>query len=186
MNTQPTPNPNRSQAIRIPVTHRIFAAQRLVNTPDRQDAARRLVSSAQSHGIDLDLMWGVIPPTESDAPHLVSQVALAVLGAGKTAMIFLSTPTCPIGATDDLGAHDQQVAEITSSVRCALDGLRALAPDKVALAQTLLETEHTWAHRACIDGGMISVGTLAYLRKPIFITQTICSTDSSSCLASGD
>lgn len=162
MSTQPVP----IIATRIPHSHRLYAAERLVAIPEKEDAARRLVASAQSHGIDLNLMWGVLTPKESKAPNRVRQVALAVLGPGKTAMLFLSTPTCPPGASDDLGSHQAQITDITSSVRSALDGLKALAPDRVSLAQTLVEPEHTWAHQACIEGGMTFVGNLTYLRKP--------------------
>jgi ribosomal protein S18 acetylase RimI-like enzyme len=151
----------------IPHTLRLSAAERLVSATGRRQAAQRLIASAPEHGIDLDLMWGVVdPPTApgaSKARQRVRQVALAVLGTGRTAMIFLSNPDTP----RHFGSIETQTREISASVRAALAGLAALAPDQVALAQTLIEPDQTWAHKACIDAGMISVGRLDYMRKPI-------------------
>ncbi|MGV6814851.1 MAG: GNAT family N-acetyltransferase [Phycisphaerales bacterium] len=182
-----TPKATPSQAHRIPFASRLSAAERLVSTSGRREAARRLVASADSHGIDLNLMWGVLDPDPADPqsvePQRVRQVALAVLGAGRTAMLFLSTPTQPpdkapdkalnkpprTGRDDGLGSFEMQVEDINAAAKAALGGLRSLSPSRVTLAQTLLEPEHTWAHRVCIDAGMISVGTLVYLRKPVHI-----------------
>lgn len=151
----------------IPHTLRLSAAERLVSSPGRKKAARRLLESAPAHGIDLDLMWGVIEPAELATPlksnPRVRQVALAVLGSGRTAMVFLSNPD----KSRSLGTNETQIQEISASVRAALRGLEAFSPSKVALAQTLIEPDQTWAHQACTDAGMISVGKLDYMRKPI-------------------
>ena len=151
----------------IPHALRLSAAERLVATRGRRQAAQRLVNSASSHGIDLDLMWGVIEentsPTTPKTMLKVRQVALAVLGSGRTAMLFISNPD----NTRTFGTADTQINEISAAAKAALTGLRAHAPDMVALAQTLIEPEHTWAHRACTDAGMICVGELDYMRKPI-------------------
>jgi len=156
----------------IPHSLRLSAAQRLVGAIERREAAQRLIASAPEHGIDLDLMWGVVvePPSPSNggkprqrARQQVRQVVLAVLGTGRTAMLFLSNP----GPTRSLGSSETQTRELSASIQAALFGLQALAPEQVALAQTLVEPEQTWAHRVCIDGGMISVGRLDYMRKPV-------------------
>ena len=150
------------QAIQIPHTLRLSAAERLVASPGRRQAARRLIASAPNHGIDLDLMWGVTDEG-LHKPKKVRQVSLAVLGSGRTAMMFLSNPEQHLS----LGPIPTQIQEISASIRAALEGLRAYCPAKVALAQTLIEPEHTWAHDACTGAGMICVGTLDYMRKPL-------------------
>jgi len=151
----------------IPHTLRLSAAERLVATSGRREAAKRLIASAPEHGIDLDLMWGVIDPQHSENGKIirqrVRQVVLAVLGTGRTAMLFLSNPE----QGSLLGSIETQTSEISASIRAALAGLRRLAPDHAALAQTLIEPDQGWAKRACIDGGMISVGRLDYMRMPI-------------------
>lgn len=155
------------QTQQIPHTLRLSAAERLVASPGRRQAAQRLIASAPNHGIDLNLMWGVIEDNSGlnakKTPLKVRQVSLAVLGSGRTAMLFLSNP-------DNLrsfGAVEIQINEISAAIKAALTGLRAHAPDQVALAQTLIEPEHTWAHRACTDAGMICVGQLDYMRKSV-------------------
>ncbi len=115
-------------------------------------------------------MWGVITPSLASAastapkPALrVRQVALAVLGPGRTAMIFLSNPD----NTHTLGPLETQTREISAALGAALRGLRAQSPQRVTLAQTLIEPDQTWARRACSDAGMISVGELDYMQKPV-------------------
>ena len=166
------------QAQQIPIALRLSAAQRLVSTSGRKEAAKRLLQSAPDHGIDLDLMWGVIKPPlqpnqiqQSKSPlestlesaHFVRQTVLAVLGSGRTAMMFLSNPE----QSEALGTQSTQCAEIAAALETALESLRSLSPSKVALAQTLIEPDQTWASEVCQAGGMISVGQLDYMRKPI-------------------
>ncbi len=157
------PQPPTIQTCQIPHSLRLSAAERLVSAHGRREAAKRLIASASNHGIDLDLMWGVIGQDAPTSPLKVRQVTLAVLGSGRTAMIFLSNPE----TKGVLGPIATQTDEISASIKGALAGLQAYAPDQVALAQTLIEPEHTWAHSACTDAGMISVGQLDYMRKTI-------------------
>jgi ribosomal protein S18 acetylase RimI-like enzyme len=162
-------------AERIPSKLRLSAAERLVSTAGRKEAAKRLIASAPAHGIDLDLMWGVLGTITKGQKSLqsVRQVALTVLGAGRTAMVFLSHPT----QSDSLGTQQEQIKEIAISIEGALDGLRDHAPDQVTLAQTLIETDQTWAHKACEQAGMISVGCLDYMRKRIVPDDLLHSSD---------
>ncbi|MEX0876734.1 MAG: GNAT family N-acetyltransferase, partial [Phycisphaerales bacterium] len=103
-----------------------------------------------------------------DAPRCrVRQVCLAVPGSGRTAMLFLSTPDLAKSLAPFLGPKPTQVAEISASIAAALDGLRDLAPERVTLAQALMEPRHAWARKACSEAGMIFVGQLDYMRKPI-------------------
>ncbi len=159
------------QTQQIPPTLQLSAAERLVASPGRREAAKRLIASASTHGIDLELMWGVIGQDADSRPQKtglrVRQVALAVLGPGRTAMIFLSNPDLSVNQTHALGSRDVQINEISAAARAALTGLRAYAPTKVTLAQTLIEPDQTWARQACLQGGMISVGELDYMQKPV-------------------
>ncbi len=156
----------------IPCTLRLSAAERLVATSDRKDAAKKLVASAPAHGIDLDLMWGIVDPDTQDPDTQqaatknhpwVRQVALAVVGSGKTAMLFHSNPD----NLSSLGSTQTQTQEIADSIKAAITGLSAYSPDRVTLAQSLIETNMDWAVQACTQAGMICVGTLDYMRMPI-------------------
>ncbi len=147
----------------IPQALWLSAAERLVAREGRQAAAKRLLASAPTHGIDLDLMWGVIQSDPNPSKNRVRQVTLAVLGSGRTALLFLSNPE----TSKTLGKPETQTQEISASVHAALDGLKARSPQEVTLAQTLIETDQAWATQACLDAGMISVGKLIYMRMPI-------------------
>lgn len=149
-----------TNAQQIPSELWLSAAERLVAAPGEKAAAKRLIANAKDHNIDLNHLWGVI----DTAPHskrLVRQVCLAVIGSGKTAMLFLSAPR----SIPKLGSTDTQVQEIAESIRAALDGLPEVAPGRATLAQTLLETEKLWGAEACERAGMTFVGRLEYLRR---------------------
>lgn len=155
-------------AVRVPRELRLSAAERLVSPPHRREAARRLLESAPQHGIDLDLLWGVMEPGSDPTPKpstrkRVRQTCLSVLGSGRTAMLFLSSPE----RDKSLGDTQTQVREITACIAAALDGLRDHAPKRVTLAQTLIEPKHAWAKQACAQAGMINVGHLEYMRKRV-------------------
>ncbi len=159
----PVPNADAGVPRRIPAELRFWAAERLVAAPHRREAARRLVESASRHGIDLDLMWGVVDPDPPGDRPRVRQACLAVMGSGRTAMLFFSNPE----NESRLGPRENQVAEITASIRAALAGLGDLSPQRVTLAQTLIEPAHQWARHASTDAGMICVGQLDYMRRPL-------------------
>ncbi len=148
----------------VQITHdlRLWACERLVTGVNRRQAARSLISSAGAHGIDLDLMWGVLSTDESKSSPRVRQVCLAVLGAGRTAMLFHSSPDSP----RQFGSRETQQQEIGASIRACLRGLSTM-PKRAGLAQCLIEPKHTWAGAVCMGAGMISVGELAYMRKPL-------------------
>lgn len=160
---------NRSaRAQKIPHTLWLSAAQRLVSAPGQREAAKRLISSATDHGIDLNLMWGTLehpidesPDTKPDSTNRVRQVVLTVLGSGRTAMLFLSN----LGSTKAFGTNETQINEISQSIEVAIRELGQLSTPSVTLAQTLIEPKHSWAYQACLSAGMISVGRLDYMRK---------------------
>jgi ribosomal protein S18 acetylase RimI-like enzyme len=152
------------KAVRIPQSLRQSACERLVTGPDHQHAARNLISSAPIHGIDLDLLWGVVIQNEPNLPQ-VRQTCLAVLGAGKTAMLFHSSPE----SNRALGTKKTQRDEISACISACLRDLGAM-PQRARLVQCLIEPRHSWAREVFLNAGMISVGELAYLRLGIAST----------------
>jgi ribosomal protein S18 acetylase RimI-like enzyme len=145
----------------VPQNLRQSACERLVTGPHRTQAARNLIGSASAHGIDLNMLWGVIDRS-STGPARVRQSCLAVLGAGATAMLFHSSPE----SARWLGSKPTQQAEISAALVACLEGLGAY-PDRARLAQCLIEPKHTWAPDVFVHAGMQFVGELAYLRQPI-------------------
>jgi ribosomal protein S18 acetylase RimI-like enzyme len=149
------------EGVRVPENLRLSACERLVTGPQRSQSARSLITSASSHGIDLNLLWGVIDRA-GNGPARVRQACLAVLGAGATAMLFHSSPE----SARWLGPKATQCGEISTALRACLEGLRAY-PDRARLAQCLIEPKHTWASEVFLDAGMVFVGELAYMKQPI-------------------
>lgn len=156
-----TPHGDAPKGVRIPHELRLSACERLVSGPSRKHAARTLIASAPAHGIDLDMLWGVIDASQPGSAR-VKQSCLAVLGAGATAMIFHSSPE----HAKWLGSKTEQCADISAALRACLSDL-ARHPDQVRLAQCLIEPKHRWAPRVFLDAGMVSVGELAYMRQPM-------------------
>ena len=144
---------------RIPSSLRQSACERLVSGPNRAQAARNLIGSAAAHGIDLDLLWGVIDRSQPDHPR-IRQACLAVLGEGATAMLFHSSPE----TNRWLGPKSAQRDEISAALRACLKGLKS-ASAHARLAQCLIEPKHTWAPEVFLGAGMIFVGELAYMRQ---------------------
>ncbi len=90
----------------------------------------------------------------------VSQACLVVLGAGRTAMLFMSEPT----RTGDR-SPSTALAERIACIQAACD---ALALDgRVAIAQALPDPGEAWATSALEAAAFRWVGDLAYLRRPI-------------------
>lgn len=137
------------------------AARRLVSQtiPDLDGAARRLVDGAARHEIDLALCYGTVEPRVGRKPAVVRQACLAVKGAGRTAMIFLSEP--PPGGED----ADLANAERVACVNYACGVLAREHGRDVRLAQALPEPHEDWAKRCLIEAKFIKVGDLRYLRR---------------------
>jgi len=154
---------NRDQdqplAVRVPASLRVSAAERLVSVPNRRRAAEHLVANAPDHGIDLDLLWGVLGQGPS-APY-VRQVVMGVPSAGKTGMLFLSAPR----PERRFGPAPVQTAELAACLRAAVNELPRVSPKPVSISQALIEPEHAWGGRACRDAGMTWVGRLSFLRR---------------------
>lgn len=127
---------------------RLAAASRLLG-PARgdSDSAGRLLANAESHGIDLGHLWVSVGPDGETA----RQTCLAVVGNGRSAMFFTSTPFT--------AAEEQELSQVVGHVCRQLPG--------VDLAQALLEPHEQAAHAALLGSGFFGVGTLAYLRRPM-------------------
>lgn len=131
---------------------------------DRDAAATRLLAAAPAHGINLDLLWATLTPSGA-----VSQACLAVLGAGRTAMTFLSEPHAIGEPSGDLNGSGP-IAERAACLDAACQFL-ADHPGKtgtgVALAQGLPDPSEPWAIAAYQRAGFVHVGDLSYLRRAI-------------------
>ena len=139
---------------RVPASMQAEAAATLVG-PEAGDplaAGRRFVQAAPSFGIDLDLMFATIDPARRPP---IGQVALAVLGAGRTAMLFVSG--------EDRVADDH--AERVGVIEHACAEVARLGAARIA--QSLPEPDQGHVVDALVDAGFVSVGELAYLRRDL-------------------
>lgn len=150
--------------VKVTADLQLAAACRVVSqtNPDIEHAARRLVTASGKHGIDLTLTWVTLEPgSVRPLRRKVRQACLAVLGAGRTAMMFLSEPP-PEG---DPGGAEQALAERAACIDAACIHLASQRPQTVRIAQALPEPEHAWSERAFVLAGFRSVGRLTYLRR---------------------
>ncbi len=148
------------EAVRIPHELELSAASRLVSEAagPRSQAARRLITAAATHGIDLSLMWGTMDRASDGRPVRVRQVCLAVPGSGKTAAMVLSGP-----GTEAPG-HSERVAALSAA--CAdLGRPERIGGRIVRLAQALPEPDEPWAVKAFLEAGFTRVGDLIYMRR---------------------
>jgi ribosomal protein S18 acetylase RimI-like enzyme len=140
----------------------LAAARRLVSQEagDVEASAKRLMESASKHGIDFSLCFGTLEPGVHQVQ--VRQACLAVPGAGKTVMLFVSEPRH--------GTHEGSAGtrERAACIRAACDFFSREVPPRVRLAQALPEPGDRWAVDAFLAAGFTSVGTLAYLRAHAF------------------
>jgi len=162
----PAARPSLHPVRRIGPELHLAAACRLVSQTgsDVEHAARRLVSAAPEHEIDLSMVWATLdaPPADALPPKLprVRQACLAVYGAGRTVMLFLSEPA-PGG---DFGDPAQALRERVEVVGAACAAL-ALDPARARIAQALPDPADVWAIDAYAAAGFLKVGDLTYLRR---------------------
>ncbi|MFK7759504.1 MAG: GNAT family N-acetyltransferase [Phycisphaerales bacterium] len=148
-----------SKGVQIPESLLQPALERLISTGNPKTGAQRLIRNAKNHGIDLNLVWGVLGDPDQGQPA-VRQVCMIVPGAGGTGMCFVSNPSI----NKHLGSEESQVLEIGACLRSALTEIHKVAGNRVRLAQMLFEPRQDWTKAVCLDAGMMSVGTLDYLR----------------------
>ena len=158
---------------RITPELRLAAAARLLpdQSGDPTVAAERFLESAAALGIDLELLWGTLLPGSS----VVRQVCLAVMGSGRTAMIFVSGPerrarswtaaarlrAAPVVGSPEI-AHRERIALIHHA--CA--EVAAPSSNNATLAQSLLEPREKEAAAALRGAGFTALGELIYMRRP--------------------
>jgi ribosomal protein S18 acetylase RimI-like enzyme len=149
--------------IRIPPELRLSAAGRLVSqsNPSIETAAKRLVASAPEHGIDLSLIWGTVEPRQGRKMAKVRQACMAVLGAGRTAMLFISEPA-PGG---DFGDPARALTERVATINAACAHLGRELGNRVAIAQALPDPAESWSVESLTAAGFTKVGDLSYLRR---------------------
>lgn len=147
------------------------AAQRLVSQSlkDRPSAAKRLISSAPEHGIDLSYIWASVSNAElGKRAATVRQACLAVPGSGRTAMIFISEPN-PTG--DGAGASARILDEARDERIALLNAVAAhfahASGQPVRVLQALPEPGDAWAESAFRGAGFVCVGDLEYRRRAL-------------------
>lgn len=159
--------PQDLSVVRVGPEHREAAASRLVSTrpgPDRA-AGRRFVANAGALGIDLSLLWASPLDPAAPTPGQFAQACLAVLGAGRTATVFVSsTPSLPGKAGGQRVQQDR--ADRIALIRAACEGA-AKGERGARLAQALLDPGDAVALDAFVAAGFTRLGHLAYLRRPV-------------------
>ncbi len=145
----------------------LAVARRIVrqSNPDQiEQSARALVTAGGKHGIDLSLVWAT---WEADparpSRRRARQTCLAVIGSGRTALLFVSDPP-PQG---DPGGMRAGITERRACIDAACRHLRSQHPRKVVMAQALTEPAHAWAKEAFLGAGFLHVGDLTYLRRSV-------------------
>lgn len=136
------------------------AAGRIAGSPgsDPADSGTRFLKRARAHGIDLDLFWAV-STNGKDA----RQAVLVVPQAGRTGMIFLSGP----GPERLCGDRAAQHADRVEALRGAIEGTSRALGDDLHLLQALPSPDEWWAIEAYNGAGLLRLGELAYLKRPI-------------------
>ncbi len=162
----PGPPPGR-RIERLPGELRYAAARRLVAAQgaagDR--AADRLIAAAPETGIDFDLAWAMIEDPGPHHPRLLRQLCLVVPGSGRTGMLFASRP----GPQASCGEADEQRNDLAAVIRACAKDLPGVLGRRVALLQALPEPLERWLIESLERAGMIRVGDLAYLRRPLVL-----------------
>ena len=113
-----------------------------------QAAARRFLDYAASQHLSLDHLWGSF-----DARGHIDASVLVAPGAGRTAMVFASRPR-----TAEL------TARLGTLLRTAVDDL---PPDRVALAQALVDPTDDREEALFLAGGFQRLAELDYLERPV-------------------
>lgn len=156
-------SPSRIDA--VPVTGRLLreAVGRILGSGSAPpEAITQFMRRAPDLGIDLTLMVGVVSRGPTGTP-CVRQSCLPVVGAGATAMVFLSGP----GPARVCGTSEIQSNERAAAVEAALDGCWERHGEGVRLAQALTEPHEVWAHTALEAAGFQRIADLAYLGRDL-------------------
>lgn len=145
--------------VRLPPEQTLSGAARLISdgSGSKQQAAKRMLSAAAIHGIDLSMMWGTVDRHPDGRIARIREVCLAVPGSGRTSVLLLGDPSGPGSG------HMERVG----CINAACGFLGALPDGEIRLAQTLPEPQHAWSVEAFSDAGFMKVGDLAYMRRGV-------------------
>ena len=108
-----------------------------------------MLEAAVRHGIDLSNLWGSIEAGEKS----VREACLLVPGAGRTAVVFLSSPA---------EGEQDRIEELGA----VLDAAISNSVGEIEIAQAILDMDETGTRQALIAGGFLCAGTLQYLKRP--------------------
>jgi ribosomal protein S18 acetylase RimI-like enzyme len=125
------------------------------------------MSSAPDLGIDLGLISAIVEENGVSPPRVL-QACMPVVGAGRTAMIFVSGP----GQRARFGSDDEQAADRAAALIAALRRARERHGDGVSLVQALAEPGETWASEAFRLAGLRQIAELLYLSRPLQSTDS--------------
>jgi ribosomal protein S18 acetylase RimI-like enzyme len=178
------------RVIQVPPDLRLSAASRLIGEQggDPLLAAQRFLESASLLRVDLDLLWcttderpasgGREGSGEGGGVVGVRQVVLAVIGTGRTAMLFVS-------GTEKRSRHWPGAAKLRllasapiadarreriALIHHACERVAAPGADgrpRAVLAQALLEQRETEAGEALVGAGFTRLGELMYMRRQL-------------------
>ena len=131
-----------ARIIRVPPDLRLSAAARIIGEQagDPLLAARRFLDSAAQHKIDLDQMWCTLDePARAGESRggggvvHVRQVVLAVIGSGRTTMLFVSGPERRtrawsgaaklrmLGGSGLMDARRERIAHVPQDAKAAIE-----------------------------------------------------------------
>ncbi|MGD1915760.1 MAG: GNAT family N-acetyltransferase [Phycisphaerales bacterium] len=139
----------------LPPGARLAAAERLVEASGQaaRDTARRIVDSGSSGGIGFEHAYATIEP----GTNRVREVALAVPSPGRSALVFLSRPQ----------SGRERPDERAECVRAVCQYLAQLPGQPIDIAQSLPAAAERWAIDALLAANWQTVGSLAYMRRPL-------------------
>ena len=154
----PSAAPTGFVPIRVPESLAVLGAARLLGAGTRSGAAKRMMTAAAVHGIDLSMMWATVDRALDGRPVRVREVCLAVPGSGRTVVLLVGEPAD--GGVGDRG-HKERVQCIGAACR-HLQGER-----EWVLAQTLPEPTQRPTVSAFEEAGFRRVGELATMRRGV-------------------
>lgn len=151
---------------------RLQATARLLNLPTEHPGISSFISCADAEGIDLSNIWTV-------AGEPAGPVCLAVLGAGRTAMLFVSGAEPPIcqGRQPEYvplvgGDDERSMAMRASLLRQVLHELSTTKPPTAGqqtptLAQALVENDQIALRQSYMQAGFSVLAELGYFRREL-------------------
>ncbi len=145
------------RALQLEAVARLIASRAGSNVLEH---ARAFIEHARAQGIDLSMLQGTVSQTPAGA--VVRQACLPVIGAGRTAMVFLSGP----GSQSACGPQDQQRDERIMAVQAGVDALATRHGAALGLVQALPEPSD-WSDAAYRGAGFKWIAALDYLSRPL-------------------